>query len=88
MNYYSDNQSIIVATYYAIEWVEARTLCTNIVIVIAKFLYDHIFTQFGCPPTIVTNQGTHFINDALRYPIYHFSLRYTSFIIYYPQGNG
>ncbi len=67
---------------------EARALCTNIVIVTAKFLYDHIFTQFGCPFTIVTNQGTHFINNAIRYLINHFFVKYTKSIIYYPQRNG
>jgi hypothetical protein len=36
----------------------------------------------------MTNQGTHFINDAIHYLIYHFMLRHTSFIVYYPQRNG
>jgi len=44
--------------------------------------------RFGCPLTIVTNQGTHFINDAIRYLTNHFILKHTSFTIYYPQGNG
>ncbi len=51
-------------------------------------LYEHIFTKFGCPLNIVTNQGTHFINDAIKYLIDHFILRHTSSTIYYPQGNG
>ncbi len=34
------------------------------------------------------DQGTHFINDVIRYLIDHFILRHTSFTIYYPQGNG
>jgi hypothetical protein len=44
--------------------------------------------RFGCPLTIVTNQGTHFINDVIRYFIDHFNLRHTSFIVYYQEGNG
>jgi hypothetical protein len=68
--------------------VEARALCTNTITVIAKKLYDHILTQFGCPLTIVTNQGIHFINGAIHYLINHFILRYTNSIIYYPQRNG
>ncbi len=44
--------------------------------------------RFGCPLTIVTNQGTHFINDAIRYLTNHFILKHTSSTIYYPQGNG
>jgi len=39
---------------------------------------------FGCQLIIVTDQGTHFINDAIRYLIDHFILKHTSFIVYYP----
>jgi len=44
--------------------------------------------RFGCPLTIVTNQGTHFINNVIIYFIDHFNFKHTSFIVYYPQGNG
>jgi hypothetical protein len=52
--------------------VEARILCTNIGIINTKFLYDHIFTQFGYPLTIIIDQGTHFIN----YLVDHFILKH------------
>jgi hypothetical protein len=78
----------LVAINYATKWVETQTLHTNIVAITVKFLYKHIVMRFGCPLTIVTNQGTHFINDAIRYFIDHFILRRTSFNVYYPQGNG
>jgi hypothetical protein len=68
--------------------VEAKKLCTNTIIVTMKVLHDHIFTRFGCPLTIVTDEGTHFINDGIHYLIDHFILRHTSSTIYYPQGNG
>jgi hypothetical protein len=68
--------------------VEAQALHTNIVVVTTKFLYKHILTRFGCPLTIVTNQGTHFINDAIKYLNEHFTLKHTSSTICYPQGNG
>ncbi len=61
---------------------------TNIGDVITNLLYDHILTWFGCPLTIVTNQGTHFINDVICYLTDHFILRHTNFIVYYPQGDG
>jgi transposase InsO family protein len=85
---YFSNQYILVATDYATKWVEARTLHTNIVDVTMKFLYNHIFTRFGCPLTILTNQGTHFINDVIHYLTDHFILRHINSIVYYPQGNG
>ncbi len=61
---------------------------TNTTIVIVKFLYNHILAQLGCRLTIVTNQGTHFNNDAIHYLTDHFILIHISFIVYYPQGNG
>ncbi len=84
----SSNRYILVAPNHATKWVEARAFKINIVAVITKFLYEHIFTRFGCPLTIVIDQGTHFINDAIRYLTDHFILKHTSFTIYYPQGNG
>jgi hypothetical protein len=62
----SSNRYIFVTTNYTTKWVQARTFCINIVAITTKFLNKHIFTRFGCPLTIVTNQGTHFINDAIR----------------------
>ncbi len=61
---------------------------TNIVDVTSKKLYDHILIQFGYPLIIVTHQGTHFINDVICYLTNHFIFKHTSFIVYYPQGNG
>jgi len=51
-------------------------------------LFKHILTRFGCLLTIMTDQGTHIINDAIRFFIDHFIFRHTNFIVYYPQGNG
>jgi hypothetical protein len=52
---YIRKKIILVATYYAIKWVEVRALRTNIVTIATKFLYECILTRFGCPLTIVTN---------------------------------
>jgi hypothetical protein len=79
------NWYILVAINYAIKWVEARAIRTNTTIITAKFLYEHIPRRFGCPLTIVTDQGIHFFNDAIRYFTDHFILRHTSFTICYPQ---
>ncbi len=61
------NRYILVAIDYAIKWVEAKAFRTNIVVVTTKFLYEYILTRFGCPLTIVTNQGIHFIDDTIKY---------------------
>jgi hypothetical protein len=69
MNRYFCNRYILITTDYAIKWVEAKVLCTNITAITTKFLYNHVFTRFGYTLTIVTNQGTHFINDVIFYLI-------------------
>jgi hypothetical protein len=61
----SSNWYILVATNYATKWVEIWALRINTTTITAKFLYEHILMKFGCPLTIVTNQGTHFINDTI-----------------------
>jgi hypothetical protein len=68
--------------------VEVRTLRINIATITSIFLYECILIKFGCPLTIVTNQGVHFINDAIKYLTNHFLLKHVNSIIYYPQGNG
>jgi len=88
MNHYFGNWYILIATDYATKWVEARTLHTNTTIVTFEFLYDHILIWLGYSLIIVTNQGTHFINNGICYLIDHFILKHISSIIYYPQGNG
>ncbi len=79
---------ILVATDYATKWVEIRALCTNTVTITTKFVYEYILMKFGCPLIIMIDQGTHFINDAIRYFINHFIFRHTNFNVYYPRGNG
>ncbi len=50
-------------------------LRTNITLIITKFLYECNFTRFGCPLTIVTDQGVHFINDIIKHLTNHFLLK-------------
>jgi hypothetical protein len=61
------NKYILVATNYAIKWVEAKALKTNIAVVTIRFSYEYILTRFGCPLTIITNQGIHFINETIKH---------------------
>ncbi len=83
---YTRNKFILVATYYVTKWVAARTLRTDIATITIKFLYECILTKFGCPLTIVTNQGVHFIKDAIKYLTDHFLLKHVNSTTYYPQG--
>jgi hypothetical protein len=85
---YTWNKYIIIATYYATKWVEARALRNYTMAIIVKNLYECILTRFGCPLTIIIDQGVHIINDAFKYLIDHFLLKHVSSTTYYLQGNG
>ncbi len=69
---FTSNKCIFIAINYATNWMEAKSFWMNITVIITKFLYEYILTRFGCPLTLVTNQGVRCINDVIKYPIDHF----------------
>jgi hypothetical protein len=82
------NKYILVVINYVTKWVEAKAFKTNTTLVKARFLYEYILTIFGCPITIVTNQGVHFINDTIKHLTKLLLLKHVNSTTYYPQGNG
>jgi hypothetical protein len=51
-------------------------------------MYECILTRFGCALIIVTNQGVHFINDAIKYMTDHFLMKHVSSTTYIIKGMG
>ncbi|MCO5581470.1 hypothetical protein L7F22_035355 [Adiantum nelumboides] len=81
-------QYLIVATDYLTKWVEALARTKNDAYTTAKFLYENIFVRFGLPIEIVSDQGTHFINEVIHVLLGEFLVTHRRSAPYHPQANG
>ena len=79
---------IIVVTYYLTKWAKAKAVRKVDAKSTAKFLYENIITLFGCPMEIVSDWGTHFINEVISELLQTFFIVHRKSTPYYPRGNG
>ena len=79
------NKYILVVVDYVSKWAEAQALPTNDARVVGKFL-KKLFSRFGTPRTIISDQGTHFRGQfdmvCAKYGVTH-----RVGTDYYPQTN-
>ena len=57
-----NNKYILLAVDYVSKWVEAISTQTNDAKVVLKFLKKNIFTKFGTPRALISDEGSHFCN--------------------------
>ena len=84
----SGNRYILVATDYCTKWVEAVALKDNKASSVARFLYKNIMTRFGCPVELVSDQGTHFLNEVIKELTQTHMILHKKSTPYHPQANG
>lgn len=65
-------QYIIVAMDYLTKWAEAKATTKNDARTTAKFLYEMIFIRYGLPIEIISDRGTHFINEVIEFLLEEF----------------
>ena len=54
-------QYLITATDYFTKWIEAEPLALITKHVVMKFVKRNIFTQFGIPRALISDNGTQFV---------------------------
>ncbi|XP_022007472.1 uncharacterized protein LOC110906678 [Helianthus annuus] len=79
---------IIVAVDYFTKWVEAKSLASHTVMVIRKFIWEHIICRFGLPLRIITDNGTNFASDDLQKWMKEMRIEHSFASVAYPQANG
>ena len=55
---------------------------------IAKLLYEYIFMRYGLPIEIISDRGTHFVNEVIEYLLDELMVIHRKSAPYHPQANG
>ncbi|KAK8499659.1 hypothetical protein V6N12_002131 [Hibiscus sabdariffa] len=79
---------ILLAVDYVSKWVDAIATPRNDAQTILKFLHKHIFTRFGVPRAIISDEGTHFNNKLIAKAAQKYGIRHKIATAYHPQTNG
>lgn len=79
---------IIVATEYLTKWVEAKAVRSNDAKNAAVFLFENVITRFGVPKILVSDRGTHFLNEVIEAMTERFQIDHRKTTPYHPQTNG
>jgi transposase InsO family protein len=84
----SGDRYIITMTEYLTRWAEVATIKDYSAETTSHFLFEQVITRFGCPRILMSDQGTHFINDTIRSMTEEFELYHQKSTPYHPQENG
>ena len=82
-----NNMYILLAVDYVSKWVEAIPTHTNDAKVVAQFLRSHIFSRFGTPRALITDNGTHFCNKVIDKVLQKYGVCHPTSLAYNPQSN-
>ena len=79
---------ILLTVDYVSKWVEVIATPTNDAKVVLKFLQKNIFTWFGAPRAIISDEGSHFCNKVFNTLIAKYGMKHKIALAYHPQKNG
>jgi len=78
----------LVCIDYVTKWVEAKALPFANEKSVVNFLFEDIFTRFGVPREIVTDQGSQFTSKMVKSLVEDYKIKQRKSTLYHPQENG
>nr|XP_009630734.1 uncharacterized protein LOC104120633 [Nicotiana tomentosiformis] len=82
------NKYILFAVDYVYKWVVSIALPTNDSKVVANFVKKNIFTRFGTPRALISDESTHFCNRLLNNLLAKYEVKHKLATTYHPQTSG
>ncbi|KAK9044818.1 hypothetical protein V6N11_058709 [Hibiscus sabdariffa] len=82
------NLYILLAVDYVSKWVEAIATTHNDAKTVQRFLKKNIFTRFGIPKAIISDEGRHFDNRSIAIALEKLGVSHKLSTAYHPQTNG
>ena len=82
------NRYILVVTCAFSKWVETFPLPNQEASTIASILVNQLFSRYGCPLVIHSDQGRNFESNLIREVCRHLGIEKSRTSSYHPQGNG
>lgn len=65
---------IIIVIDYLTRWAEAKLVKDCSAATGAQFIFKNIISRFGCPRILMSDQGTHFLNQTIKQLIEQFQV--------------
>ena len=78
---------ILLAMDYVSKWVEAIDCPKNDAITVVGFIQRNLFSRFGAPRTIISDEGSHFSNKVFAKLMSRYGIKHMMGLAYHPQSS-
>ena len=79
---------IITATDYVTRWAEVQAVKDCTAKTVVHLIFEHVLTRFGYPNILMSDIGTHFVNETIQALTEEFRIHHAKITPYHPQENG